>query len=167
MSPPHQPPGPAAPDQGGSYFDPGMSAPPTLSVLCAEDDPDIAAVVQIALEISGHRVAVVNNGQLALDRIQANPTAYDVILTDHDMPVMDGLGLTTHLRAGRHAVGVVVHSASLGMRDWQLYQDLGVTEFLSKPCELARLLAALHRAARQPLTARLVHSQLHAPSPEP
>ncbi len=167
MSPSHQPPGPASPDQGGSTFDPGMSALPALSVLSAEDDPDIAAVVQIALEISGHRVAVVNNGQLALDRIQTNPTAYDVILTDHDMPVMDGLGLTTHLQAGRLAVGVVVHSASLGRRDRQLYQDLGVTEFLSKPCELARLLAALHRAARQPLTARLVHSQLHAPPPEP
>lgn len=155
MSPPHQPPGPASPDQGGSLAASGMSTLPALRVLCAEDDATIAAVVRIALELRGHHVEMVANGRLALEKMDAKPTAYDVLLTDHDMPTMDGLGLVTRVRASGHLVGLVVHSSSLALRDRQAYQRLGVTEFLSKPCELDRLLDALHRAASHSSSGRI------------
>lgn len=75
MSPPHQPPGPASPDQGGSLSASGMSPLPALRVLCAEDDATIAAVVRIALELRGHHVEMVANGRLAVEKMEANPTA--------------------------------------------------------------------------------------------
>lgn len=128
-----------------------MSPFPALRVLCAEDDAIIAAVVRIALERQGHLIEMTVNGRLALEKMEANPTAYDVLLTDHDMPIMGGLALVTRVRASGHSVGLVVHSSPLALRDRQAYQYLGVREFLSKPCELYRLLDALHRASRHPL----------------
>jgi CheY-like chemotaxis protein len=86
----------------------------SLHVLVADDAPEIGAMVAIALRRFGHQVTTCRDGAeaVALSRTEA----YDVIILDHCMPVMDGLTAARLIReapATRH-VPLVSISASGG-----------------------------------------------------
>ena len=71
----------------------------TLSgrILVADDDEDIQSLVADAIEFMGFTVAVVGNGIEALSVFIAN--AFDLVLTDLQMPGMDGLSLARRIKA--------------------------------------------------------------------
>jgi DNA-binding response OmpR family regulator len=60
-------------------------------ILVAEDDRHISRVIELWLQRSGHEVLTANDGKKALDLIRA--THPDLLLTDVNMPVMDGMDL--------------------------------------------------------------------------
>ncbi len=60
-----------------------------MRILLAEDEPQLNRVVKAALETQKYQVDGVFNGQEAVDYAQKN--AYDVIILDIMMPVMDGI----------------------------------------------------------------------------
>jgi CheY-like chemotaxis protein len=59
-------------------------------VLVADDEPDIRRAARLALESYGYRVAVVSNGQEALDYLIQFPGQTQLVFSDMAMPVMDG-----------------------------------------------------------------------------
>ena len=71
-------------------------------MLLAEDHPINQRVVQLILEPCGATVTVVENGALAVEALASQ--AYDVVLMDMQMPVMDGLAATRAIR-GQEAPG--------------------------------------------------------------
>ncbi len=61
------------------------------SILVVDDEPEMAQTLCEILETRGHRVEIVENGRLALDRL--GKQRYDLVLSDLRMPVLDGPGL--------------------------------------------------------------------------
>src|SRR4051812_17608607 len=86
-------------------------------VLFAEDDAHVAAVMKLALERCGHRVEHVEDGKDAIERITAGREAFDLLLTDHEMPTVSGLRLVEQVRGTSFAGRIIVHSSELHMRD--------------------------------------------------
>ena len=64
-----------------------------VHVLLVEDQDDVRETIEEILRRIGHEVSSVNSGLEGLDAIRENPTRYDLILTDHNMPKMTGLEL--------------------------------------------------------------------------
>jgi len=112
-----------------------------LYVLIADDDPDIREMVRTALQLDGHPVLEAPDGQTAWKLIVANRPA--LVLTDVQMPGLDGLELTALIKAsGYHETMVIVFT---GMAtEWQA-QRAGADAYLTKSAPLLELRAAVSR----------------------
>ena len=93
---------------------------------------------EVALELLRHArldVDLAENGQVALDRLQAND--YALVLMDMQMPVMDGVEATHQLRRlpGLAALPVVAMTANAQAADRQRCLDAGMNDFIAKPIE--------------------------------
>lgn len=117
-----------------------------LRVLCAEDDKHVAMMLRLALEHGGHHVEVVYDGNRALDCIASSPEAFDVLVTDNEMPELSGVHLVEKLRATNFAGKIVVHSSELHARDSAAYRALGVDFILTKPARLDLFLTVVEKA---------------------
>src|SRR2546430_17162367 len=62
-------------------------------ILLAEDDAATRDLVQRALGLEGHEVVVTQDGVEALEKLQAAPARFDVLVTDVQMPGLDGIAL--------------------------------------------------------------------------
>ena len=115
-------------------------------ILYAEDVRELREVARMALTLDGHQVECEADGQLALNRITADPSAFDLILTDHHMPNMNGLELVQHLRELQYPGKIIVFSSELKPPVAEAYFALGVGHVLPKPIfpsELRKVLAEL------------------------
>ena len=95
-------PGPQAPTPASRAIARAAS-PSSLRVLAAEDNPVNALLVRAALEKAGHRVDVVGDGRAAV--LAAAINAYDAVLMDLHMPVLDGLDAIDRIRSSEEAAG--------------------------------------------------------------
>ena len=68
-----------------------------LNILFVEDQPDVRSVLSTFLEMIGYKVTQVENGAAALDLFKTAP--FDLVITDINMPVMDGNQLIAALAA--------------------------------------------------------------------
>ncbi len=100
------------------------------------DDNDLNQQVGAELlQDAGFVVDLADDGQQALDRVQA--TAYDLVLMDMQMPVMDGLEATRRIRAlpGFAALPIVAMTANAMQRDRERCTEVGMNGYVSKPIE--------------------------------
>src|SRR5690606_14110222 len=75
-------------------------------ILIADDEEPLRLLVKRALEMDGHDVLTVEDGALALDLVTREQGAFDLLLTDIKMPVMDGIALA--LSVARDYPSIVV-----------------------------------------------------------
>jgi CheY-like chemotaxis protein len=102
-------------------------------------------IVVRMLERHGHRAALAGNGREALQALTRN--AFDLILMDVQMPLMNGLEATRAIRrtergSGRH-IPIVAMTAHAMKGDRELCLDSGMDGYLSKPVRVRDLLDAL------------------------
>ena len=103
-------------------------------VLCVEDEPDIQAVVRLALElVGGFTVKVCSSGEEALREVDA--FAPEMILLDVMMPVMDGPGTLRALRerSSWRSVPVAFMTAKVQPQEVAQYIALGAQGVIAKP----------------------------------
>lgn len=110
-----------------------------LRVLYAEDMRELRELMRIILEGEGHRLDACENGQLALDRLSPEPAAFDLLITDHHMPVMNGLELVEQVRRLGFPGRIVVFSSELNLSVQAGYAALKVDRVLPKPIKPATL----------------------------
>ncbi len=120
------------------------------TVLVAEDDEQIAYLLQFLLEREGYRVALVRNGQEALQFIDRMPPPKLAIL-DIMMPQTDGFELLTHLRSKDewHNIPVIMLTARSQEKDIVRALDAGASDYLVKPFVPDELKARIRRLIRQ------------------
>ncbi len=132
-----------------------------LHILLVEDNLTNQKVALAILERYGCRVDVADNGQVALDVLGKN--AYDLVLMDCQMPVLDGLEATRRLRAGSSPalnprIPVIAMTANAMEGDKQACVAAGMDGYVSKPVVAGDLLQAIDRA---------MASEVSPPSSEP
>ncbi len=118
-----------------------------LRVLLAEDHPTNQRVVQLILAATGAEVVTVENGALAVQAVAEQ--AFDVILMDMQMPVMDGLTATRAIRAaetGRHRTPLIMLSANAMAQHRYEALAAGADLHVAKPVTAASLLAGIAQA---------------------
>jgi signal transduction histidine kinase/CheY-like chemotaxis protein len=120
-----------------------------LRVLVAEDHPTNQKVVEIILQPFDVVLTMVEDGQAALDAF--TPGAFDAILMDMQMPVMDGLTATRLIREREAAAGVppallIMLTANAMEEHVSAARAAGADQHLAKPVRPAQLLEALARA---------------------
>ncbi len=118
-----------------------------LRALLVEDNPVNSGVVRRVLERLGVACEVVENGQLALQRLRA--AAFDLVLMDCQMPVMDGYQATRawrehEARTGGH-LPIIAMTANAMQGDREKCLAAGMDDYLAKPVSMQELSAALAR----------------------
>jgi len=108
-----------------------MSEP--LQVLYVEDEPDIRAVVELALEFEGFGLVACASGRAALD--QAPGLKPDLILLDVMMPDMDGPATLRRLRELPHLADtpVIFMTAKVQANEVAQYKAMGALGVINKP----------------------------------
>ena len=121
--------------------------------LIVDDEIHIIQVVAIKLKNNGFEVITANNGQEALEAaLEHEP---NVIITDYQMPVMDGLGLIENLRKQEQTAQIPV--IMLTARDFAIeseaVEQLKISACLSKPFSPRELLEKVKEVMAQAATA--------------
>ena len=117
-------------------------------ILVVEDNELNAEIARCLLEDKSFKVDCVYDGAQAVERIRSTPPgAYDVILMDIMMPVMDGLDATRAIRSmdreDCHTVPIVAMSANAFDDDLKKSVECGMNGHLSKPVEVDKLYQTL------------------------
>jgi PAS domain S-box-containing protein len=128
-----------------------LDAPTRLqaSILLVEDIDINRELITEMLTRLGHSVDLAGNGAEALamaHRLELNPTAWDLILMDIQMPVMDGLAATRAIRAlgGRAAtIPILALTANAFAIEMQQCRDAGMNDHIAKPSGFAELKQAV------------------------
>jgi two-component system, sensor histidine kinase len=97
------------------------------------------------LQRMGHHATFADNGELALKAFEDG--AFDVVLMDIHMPVMDGLSVTRAIRArtdGRESTPIIALTADVLDEAREQAMSAGVNTFLTKPVQLPELRKALN-----------------------
>jgi signal transduction histidine kinase/DNA-binding response OmpR family regulator len=123
----------------------------TVSILLVEDIDINRELVSAILTRLGHKVQFAENGAEALAkaaRLEAEPGAWDLVLMDVHMPIMDGLTATKAIRqlGGRAAtIPIIALSAGAFASEVQECLDSGMNDHLAKPIAIEELAAAVSR----------------------
>lgn len=107
----------------------------TKRILVIDDDPDIRAVTQIALEkFAGWQVITAASGAAGLEQAQAEQII-DGILLDISMPDMDGFSVFASLQANAatQQVPVVLLTAKVLPSDRRRFAEMGIAGIIAKP----------------------------------
>jgi two-component system, chemotaxis family, chemotaxis protein CheY len=104
-----------------------------LRILYAEDMPELREVARISISRDGHSVECAADGAQAFERITADPRPFDLLITDHHMPNLNGLELVMQLRVFGFPGKILVFSSELSREIHASYQRLNVDRILYKP----------------------------------
>jgi len=124
-----------------------------LRILVAEDTHFNQVFIQRLLERWGHDVVVVENGRLVIEKLVG--AAFDLILMDVQMPIMDGCETARAIRAaesgkdGAHRIPIVAMTAHATKGDREQCLAAGMDDYLSKPISSGKLLDILQGFAAE------------------
>jgi CheY-like chemotaxis protein len=126
----------------------------TLSILVAEDNPINQRLTQRLLEMRGHQVVIVANGEAAIEAWKRKH--YDLIFMDVQMPGTDGLEATRRIRAqetpSASRIPIIAMTAHAIKGDREQCLAAGMDAYVSKPVQIAALNEALLRYELEPAT---------------
>ncbi len=125
-------------------FDAALGRSHPLRILVAEDNATNRRLVVAILGRLGYEADVVENGVEAIQAVEAG--GYDVVLMDVQMPEIDGLEATRHIRqvvVGEKQPRIVAMTANAMQGDRELCLAAGMDDYVSKPIRVEELVRAL------------------------
>ncbi len=119
-------------------------------IVLAEDEPQIARLVEFKLKKEGYQVTWKENGEEALEAIKADRP--DLILLDVMMPVMDGYEVLRQLKKDENlkSIPVIILTARAQEGDVVKGIDAGAEDYITKPFHPTELLARVNRILGKP-----------------
>ena len=117
-------------------------------ILAVDDSPSMRKMVSFTLAGAGYQVVEAVDGQDAYEKAQAQ--TFDLVLTDQNMPRLDGLGLTRKLREHPNFKTTPILMLTTESSDLmkQAARAAGATGWLVKPFEPARLLETIQKVIK-------------------
>jgi PAS domain S-box-containing protein len=137
---------------------PGVNLPASrsfegLRILVVEDNLVNQRLARAILEKKGHRISVAGNGRIGIQRLLELNWEIDIVLMDVQMPEMDGLSATQEIRRleseRETRLPIIALTAHALDRDRDRCLAAGMDEYLSKPIQSEKLVAALDRLTRK------------------
>ncbi len=113
-------------------------------VMYVDDDPAMLPMIESLLQHAGYRVTAMDRPLEALARVRATPTAFDLVVTDFNMPEMTGLDLAEALARIAPELPVVISSGYLSDEMRAAAMRVGVRGLLQKEYSLEQLAALVH-----------------------
>ena len=110
-------------------------------ILLADDDAAVRDLVRRALTTDGHSVHVTEDGAEALEYLQAHMAAVDLLVTDVDMPALDGISLCEKAIAMKPQLGIVLMSGFSDQLDRANALNAKRLTSISKPFTLEQIKA--------------------------
>lgn len=118
-----------------------------MRILLVEDDPMIADAVKAALSDEAHAVHLVTNGRNALAQLAVN--AYQLVLLDLGLPVVDGMTVLHTMRSEKNDTPVIILTARDALEDRLAGLDAGADDYLVKPFHMSELIARMRAVMRR------------------
>jgi CheY-like chemotaxis protein len=118
---------------------------PGLRILLVDDEPAMRDVLAALLRHYEFEVATATDGLDAFEKVQAAPEAFDLVITDNQMPRMDGTNLIRSLRADNFTGKIVVFSSTLTAEKVAALQELGVSSIIEKGQSGLAVIREIHR----------------------
>ena len=120
-------------------------------ILVAEDEPDMAFLIEDMLEEAGHRVTIASNGASVLKLLEEK--TFDMIFMDGRMPDMSGFETTAKIRKlpnDRAKIPIVALTAEAMTGDRERFLSAGMDDYISKPVDYEELIKTIARCSQQP-----------------
>jgi two-component system, cell cycle response regulator CpdR len=115
-------------------------------ILVAEDEEGLRALCARALENEGHEVKTACDGADALDQLAREGEAFDLVLTDIRMPIMDGIALALSAARDHPDVTIVLMTGYADQRERASGLDAIIHDVIAKPFTVATLRGTINEA---------------------
>ena len=118
------------------------------NILTVDDSPSIRQMIKVVLTPAGHNVVEAGDGAQGLAKAKA--TKFDLVITDLNMPVMDGMELIRALRKEPSLVGLPIVFLTTESSDAVKTEakKAGATGWITKPFKQEQLLAVVSKLVR-------------------
>jgi len=139
--------------EAASVAPPPLSQPlQRLRILVVEDNLNNQQVAQELLEDAGARVQLAGNGQVAVDILRASPEAFDLVLMDVQMPVMDGYSASRAIRQELRLteLPIIAMTANVMASDRDECLEAGMNEHVGKPFDMDKLVGVILQSQDRP-----------------
>lgn len=120
-----------------------------MRILIAEDDDNFRSLIAEVLEQAGHTPMPERNGRLAWERLQKENA--DMVITDINMPEMDGFQLLQRIRTSEHygSIPIMMLTVRAFAEDQVISYDTGADDYLTKPFDNGVLIARVNVLERR------------------
>jgi two-component system, OmpR family, alkaline phosphatase synthesis response regulator PhoP len=118
-------------------------------ILIVEDEESLARGMRFNLDLDGYEVQVVDDGLVALKTLTPPNPSFDLVILDVMLPGMDGFAVAASLRAAGNFTPILMLTAKSLPEDVVQGLEAGADDYLSKPFELAVLLARVKGLLRR------------------
>jgi len=112
-------------------------------ILIAEDEDDVRSLIARALPQCGHDVMTARDGAEALETLAREQGAFELLLADIRMPVMDGIALALATARDYPAVTILLMTAYADQRERARGLNRLIHDVITKPFTLAAIPAAV------------------------
>jgi two-component system cell cycle response regulator CpdR len=118
-------------------------------ILIAEDDDSVRAFLEMALSMEGHDITLAFDGAMAFDVLNEQKGDFDLLLTDIQMPVMDGIALALSAARDFPELTILMMTGYAHQRERAFGLDKLVHDVVSKPFSLAQIRESVQGALKQ------------------
>ena len=120
-----------------------------IRVLVVEDEQHLAEGLRFNLEAEGYHVQVVGTGEAALQLLTTELAPFDVVILDVMLPGKDGFAVMSEMRQAGLFIPTLILTARSESDDVLRGFAAGADDYLTKPFELAILIARIHGLSRR------------------
>jgi CheY-like chemotaxis protein len=122
---------------------PGYESGEGITILLIDDEPIVTDICELMLKEMGHKVLKASSGSEGIEVYEAHQNQIDLIISDFNMPVMNGQEVVEQLRVKGHQVKVLLSTGGLSVADEKSALDRGFNGFLRKPFDMNALSAKI------------------------
>jgi two-component system chemotaxis response regulator CheY len=115
------------------------------TILVVDDSPTVLKFLSFSLKSKGYRVVAACDGMDALEKMSNLPDKVDLIVTDLNMPNLDGYGLIEAIRQNDQETPIIILSSEQGEEDKRRGMEVGANAYLVKPFKPPVLLSEVSR----------------------
>ncbi len=120
---------------------------PSLPILVVDDEPQVCEVLADSLVATGYSVDTARDGLDAVEKMKDK--SYSIIITDMDMPRMDGMQLIEYIAHNRPDTDIIAITGHIMKYKYTDVVSAGAADFITKPFTLNELEAKLNRIIRE------------------